>query len=159
VADALRCLASVPAPAGLTLGLAGSGPARHRLFKDAKAPLLFTSKLALRNYMNKALEWIPARCRPAKMNFSDDKIISTQSDMDKSHFFLDENGKSCIIDFDAVALLPESFASHTMHSHLFGREAVKYLDWSRSPNAYSMARAGAVVIMNSSRTLGTLVSI
>ncbi|KDQ09002.1 hypothetical protein BOTBODRAFT_179341 [Botryobasidium botryosum FD-172 SS1] len=156
VADALRWLASVPAPAGLTIGSVGGGPARHRLFKDYRAPLLFSSKLALETYMNKALEWIPSYGRPAKISFSDDKVIFTQSDMDKSNFFLDGNGKICIIDFDTVALLPESFASYTMRSgtNLFASEVAEYLDWPRSPNQYSMARAGVIINMTSDWTLG-----
>ncbi|KDQ10822.1 hypothetical protein BOTBODRAFT_163481 [Botryobasidium botryosum FD-172 SS1] len=156
VAAALQWLASVPAPAGLTLGSVGGGPARHKLFKHYKAPLLFSSKQALQNYMNKALEWIPPRCRPAEMSFSDDKIIFIQSDMDSSNFFLDGNGRICLIDFDGVALLPESFASHTLHSKTnpFASKVAEYLDWPRTPNLYSLGRAGTIVHMISDRTLG-----
>ena len=52
VADALQWLRNVPAPAGAKIGSVGGGPARHRLFKDFEAPLLFTSNEALHNYMN-----------------------------------------------------------------------------------------------------------
>ncbi len=53
VADALQWLRNVPAPPGVIIGAVGGGPARHTLFKEYKAPLLFSSKEALENYMNK----------------------------------------------------------------------------------------------------------
>ncbi|KAK0195135.1 hypothetical protein F5146DRAFT_1024339, partial [Armillaria mellea] len=55
IANALRWLSNVPTPAGVTIGSMGGGPARHRLFKDFKAPLPFSNKEALQRYMNKAL--------------------------------------------------------------------------------------------------------
>lgn len=59
VAEALRWLASVPAPVGVTLGSVGGGPAYHDLFKDYEAPLRFSSTLALQNYMNKVSSMFP----------------------------------------------------------------------------------------------------
>jgi len=76
--------------------------------------------------------------------------------MDESNFFLDTNGKMCIVDFEDVGLLPESFASYTVHlvSDLFIREVAGYLDWSLSPNLHSMAVARAMLNMISDSTLG-----
>jgi hypothetical protein len=80
--------------------------------------------------------------------------------MDESNFFLDTNGKMCIVDFEMVGLLPESFASYTVHSKLdnFAREVAGYLDWSPSPNHYSMARAGVILNTVGDTTLGTSTS-
>ncbi|KDQ05789.1 hypothetical protein BOTBODRAFT_295108 [Botryobasidium botryosum FD-172 SS1] len=90
------------------------------------------------------------------MNFGDNKIIFTQPGMDKSFFFLDENGKICIPDLDTVTLLPESFASYTMRLETipFAGEVAEHLDWPRSPIQYSMARTGAILNMMNDRTLG-----
>lgn len=52
VADALQWLRNVPTPAGAKIGSIGGGPARHDIFKDFQAPLLFTSNEALQNYVN-----------------------------------------------------------------------------------------------------------
>lgn len=63
--------------------------------------------------LNQALEWIPARCRPMKMNFSNEKLVFTQSEIGKSNFFLDKNSKIYILNFEDVVILPESLASFT----------------------------------------------
>ncbi len=50
VSDALRWLSEVPVPADIEIGSVGGRPARHRLFKDFEAPLLFSSKKAQEAY-------------------------------------------------------------------------------------------------------------
>ncbi|KIL62690.1 hypothetical protein M378DRAFT_165339, partial [Amanita muscaria Koide BX008] len=35
------------------------------------------------------------------MDFSNGKLVFTQSDMDKSNFFIDDNGNMCILDLRA----------------------------------------------------------
>jgi hypothetical protein len=77
--------------------------------------------------------------------------------MDETNFFIDTTGKMCVVDFEDVGLLPESFASYTVHvsSNLFVKEVAKYLDWSRSSNLHSMVRAGAILHTISDPTLGT----
>lgn len=52
VADTLQWLRNIPAPTDSKIGSIGGGPARHDIFKDFRAPLLFTSNEALQNYMN-----------------------------------------------------------------------------------------------------------
>jgi len=52
LADALQWLYDVPAPTGAKIGSIGGGPARHDIFQDFQAPLLFTSNEALHNYVN-----------------------------------------------------------------------------------------------------------
>ncbi|KAG8894593.1 hypothetical protein FRB99_001110 [Tulasnella sp. 403] len=156
VADALQWLRDVPAPPGARMGSVGGGPARHRVFKNYGAPLLFTSNEALQNYMNKALWWIPPNFRPPKMSFIDEKLIFTQSDLHKGNFFIDKNGKMCILDFADIVLLPESFASYTVNgsSDPFVKGVAEYLKWPSSPNQASMSRARAILWMMSDIRLG-----
>lgn len=76
--------------------------------------------------------------------------------MDKSNFFIDTDDKICMVDFEDVGLLPQCFASFTTHcgSNPLTKEVAKYLDWSPSPNQYSMARAGAILNMMGDTSLG-----
>ena len=81
----------------------------------------------------------------------------TQSDMDESNFIIDMEGNMCILDFEDVGRLPESFASYTMSSggNPFAVEVAKYLDWPTSPNLHSMARIRAMLQTLADATLGT----
>jgi hypothetical protein len=80
--------------------------------------------------------------------------------MDESNFLLDTNGKMCIVDFEDVGLLPQSFAKYTVHSEHshFASEVARYLDWPRSSNLHSMAIAGGILNMMGDPTLGTSTS-
>ena len=51
IAKALACLASVPPPAGHSIGPLGGGYIRHRFFQDSKAPLRFTNVESLERYL------------------------------------------------------------------------------------------------------------
>ena len=44
VAETLRWLRGLPAPPGVMIGPVGGGPTCHRIFKDLKTPLLFSSE-------------------------------------------------------------------------------------------------------------------
>ncbi|KIL62684.1 hypothetical protein M378DRAFT_128508 [Amanita muscaria Koide BX008] len=159
VADALQWLRRVPAPHDVIIGSVGGGP-RHKLFRDSEAPLLFSSKWALQNYMNK----VCSRCsrtdsglrQANKDGFQQRQARFTQSDMDKSHFFIDNNGNMCILDFKTVVILPESFASYTMYasSSPFGKNVARCLGWPPSSNLESMRKAGAILMMLADETLG-----
>jgi len=106
--------------------------------------------------MNRALARIPKAGRPAEISFRHDRVLFTQSDMHEGNFLLDSNGKMCLIDFDLVGLLPESFVSWTMHwdPESFAGAVAEYLDLPESLNLYSMSRAGGILIMIADRTLG-----
>ncbi len=49
---ALQWLRSVEVPPGATIGRLGGSPAYHMLFRDFKAPFVFSSIEALEKYMN-----------------------------------------------------------------------------------------------------------
>ncbi|KAA1478094.1 hypothetical protein DENSPDRAFT_657798 [Dentipellis sp. KUC8613] len=157
IADALQWLRRVPVPQGTVIGPVGGGLAHHRIFKDGKASLAFSSTQALQNYMNKALQWIPKHSRPPPMDFSEDALVFTQSEMDASNFFLDSSGRICMLDFEAIGVLPESFASSTMHMNSgrpFVHNVARYLDWPEPPHLQSMAQAAYILAMIADPTLG-----
>lgn len=91
------------------------------------------------------------------MDFLNDRLIFTQSDMDSSNFALDEHKRVCIFNFRDVGVLPESFASYTLGSSLdpFISRVAEHLEWVDNCNRNSMARAGAVLKTSSDATLGT----
>lgn len=54
--------------------------------------------------------------------------------MDASNFGVDNEGRTCLFDFDEVGLLPESFACYTVCSKFnpFYMEVAKYIeDWGK----------------------------
>jgi len=91
------------------------------------------------------------------MNFLDDRLIFTQSDMDESNFALDEHQRVCMFDFRDVGVLPESFASYTLgdSANPFIKSVAMHLDWVNDRNRASMARAGAILQTLGDATLGS----
>lgn len=55
--------------------------------------------------------------------------------MDESNFLIDTDGKMCIVDFEAIGLLPQSFASYTVYSksNPFISKVARYLVANLSP--------------------------
>ena len=43
-----------------------------------------------------------------------DRLMFTQSDMDPSNFGVDQHGKTVLIHFGEIVLLPETFVAHIM---------------------------------------------
>ncbi|EKM74489.1 hypothetical protein AGABI1DRAFT_116827 [Agaricus bisporus var. burnettii JB137-S8] len=157
VAKAIQWLRKCPvSPDGATLGPLGGGAAHHELFGESKAPLKFSSTLALERFLNTAITMLPPKGRSstAPIRISHERLVFTQSDMDESNFGVDDQGRTCLFDFTTVGLLPESFASYTMALRMPFTEAVaRCLDWSPTPNLQSMSRIARVLAM-SSGTLG-----
>lgn len=108
--------------------------------------------------MYKALRWLPASPKPADVNFSDDKLVFSQSEISERNFLVDENGKICILNFQDITLLPESFATYTVNKsrESFVEGVAGYLDWT-SPNEDSMQWARRLVQV-AVPTLGTSMS-
>ncbi|XP_006463809.1 hypothetical protein AGABI2DRAFT_120611 [Agaricus bisporus var. bisporus H97] len=157
VAQAIQWLRDCPAPPdGARIGPVGSGPAYHELFRDIKAPLEFSSAMALERYLNKAIEKLPpsSRSSMAPIRISHERLVFTQSRMDKGNFGVDDEGRTCLFDFTTVGLLPESFASFTMSLRMGITKAVaQHLGWSPSPNLQSMSMIASILVM-SPGTLG-----
>ncbi|KAF8351642.1 hypothetical protein F5887DRAFT_1196118 [Amanita rubescens] len=93
VAKALQWLRDLPAPPDVTID-------------------------ALERYMNKARNYIHPRARPDPVSFSGEQLVFTQSNMDERNFPDDMEGNTCLLGFEYVGLLPESFASYTSVSDL-----------------------------------------
>lgn len=115
VADAVLWMYSQTCPAGVTLGPLGSGFAWHEVFKDYRAPLPFTSVVALEKYLNVAVSLQQRRQKGlANISISGERLTLTQSDMDPSNFGIDETGRVVIFDFCEIGWLPESLANYTL---------------------------------------------
>lgn len=104
---------------------------------------------------------LPASPKPANVNFSNDKLVFTQSRMSPRNFLVDDNGRICILNFRDVVLLPESFATYTMHMSWdpFVKGVAEYLDWTPSPNEDSMKWARRLLVVMGDPTLGTSISL
>ena len=64
-------------------------------------------------------------------------------------------GNTCLLDFEDVGLLPESFASYTMSGNEpFVKEVAEYLQWPASRNLRSMGRIRSILVMIGDSTLG-----
>jgi predicted unusual protein kinase regulating ubiquinone biosynthesis (AarF/ABC1/UbiB family) len=77
----------------------------------------------------------------------------TQSDMHFSNFGVDENGKTVLMDFEDVGLLPETFVACTMDSDDTLTSIATSLGLSSDSNA-SMAAIGRSLWMTFDPTLG-----
>ncbi|KAF8608069.1 hypothetical protein BDV93DRAFT_536333 [Ceratobasidium sp. AG-I] len=117
-ARALACLSTVPPPAGHSIGPLGGGRIRHRFFKDNVAPLPFPDVEALERYMGKAYTLLsaPARKKYSPVVISGDRLMFAQSDMHPSNFGVDQDGKTVLLDFAEIGLLPATFVAHTISS-------------------------------------------
>ncbi|KZT04173.1 uncharacterized protein LAESUDRAFT_703740 [Laetiporus sulphureus 93-53] len=145
-----------PPPDRVRIGPLGSGHARHKFFKDYNAPLSFSSIQAIERYLNKASTKVTPRSGPvAHVSLCNERLVFTQSDMDESNFGVDVEGRTCLFDFGAVGLLPESFASYTMSSSVqFTAAVAQHLGWPSSPNLRTMGRISTFLWMYFDPTLG-----
>ncbi|KAG9016049.1 hypothetical protein FRB90_003712 [Tulasnella sp. 427] len=154
VTAALVWLAGVPPPSGHVLGPLGGGRIRHGFFKDAKAPLPFSSVKALQRYMNEAYALLSTRNKQVapSVNIQDDRLMFSQSDMDSSNFGLDEQGKTVLLDFAEIGWLPATFVAHTLSSPGFAR-TLAALGLSNKSNV-SMSSISSVLQMMAYPKLG-----
>ncbi len=97
-----------------------------------------------------------SRLRPVTpVNFDDEPVILTQSDMHVSNFGIDEAGKTVLFDFGQIGWLPLSFAKFTMSSKVqFTADVAKFLRWSCSSNQASMCEISRCLWMTSEPSLG-----
>jgi hypothetical protein len=174
-AQALVWLSSVPPPPNHVIGPLGGGRIRHQFFKDYTAPLLFSSVEALQLYMRKvclcfrfliihrsltcnlgqAYTLLSARAQKqlSPVEICNDRLMFTQSDMHPSNFGVDQHGKTVLMDFAEIGLLPETFVAHTMSSEKRLAPITIALSLSGSSNA-SMAAVSSLLWMVASPKLG-----
>ena len=82
----------------------------------------------------------------------------TQSDMDDSNFGVDEHGRTVLMDFCEIGLLPETFIAFTLSSKKLYPIAAS-LGLSGNSNLASMAAIAYCVRMVSDPKLGTSTSV
>lgn len=95
---------------------------------------------------------IPAQKHVSPVKISGDRLMFTQSDMHPSNFGVDQHGKTVLMDFTDVGLLPETFVAHTMSQKRLAPIAIA-LSLSGSSN-FSMATISSVLWMVASPKLG-----
>ncbi|KAH8986802.1 hypothetical protein EDB86DRAFT_2224657 [Lactarius hatsudake] len=150
IQEAIKWLSEVPLPSNPTLGPAGGGPIRHRFFK---APFNIPDVGMLDEYMKKAygLLSVTVQQKVSPVSVSGERLMFTQSDMDDSNFGVDENGRTVLMDFSEVGLLPET---HTLSSGKL-RPIAASLGLSSNSNLVSMAAITQCLGMVSNPRFGT----
>lgn len=173
IAEAVRWLSGVPAPADHVLGPLGGGVIRHSFFKDYEAPLVFSSIEALERYIEQVRPCLYslehpltsslgqartvmsselAKKRMGYVGLSGERLMFMQPDMDPGNFGVDERGNTVLMDFGEIAMLPESFAAFTLSNH--HAALATSLGLSSSSNAASMTRISSFLWMVYDPTLG-----
>ncbi|KAL4070554.1 hypothetical protein J3A83DRAFT_4372740 [Scleroderma citrinum] len=145
-AEALKWLSKVPAPPD------------HALQKLYSASVLLKHR-SLATVLGQSASALTRRSRLAPLvepvRIGDERLIFTQSDMDPSNFGVDNEGKTVLLDFGDVGLLPVSFALYTMSSSsIFTAAVAKCLDLPPCSNLKSMAVMRGYLWVVSDPTLG-----
>ena len=94
-----------------------------------------------------------AQKRVSPVEILGDRLMFTQSDMHPSNFGVDRHGKTVLMDFAEIGLLPETFIAHTMFSEKRLAPIAIALSLSGSSNA-SMAALSSLLWMVASPKLG-----
>ena len=79
----------------------------------------------------------------------------TQSDMHDSNFGVDENGRTVLMDFNTIGLLPESFIAFTLSCNKKFNPLAASLGLSGNSKLSSMAAIAYCLGMVSDPTFGT----
>ncbi|KIK20264.1 hypothetical protein PISMIDRAFT_682436 [Pisolithus microcarpus 441] len=116
IQGAVEWLANVPPPPNSKLGPVGGGFIRHKFFKDHEAPFEFSDTAMLDLYMMRAHRLLSqaARKKYPPVSVNGERLMFTQSDMRDHNSGVDENGRTVLMDFREVGLLPESFVAFTL---------------------------------------------
>jgi predicted unusual protein kinase regulating ubiquinone biosynthesis (AarF/ABC1/UbiB family) len=89
------------------------------------------------------------------VKISNDRLMFTQSDMNLSNFGVNEQGKTVVMDFGKIGVLPETFVAHMMSTNDDSlAPIVSSLGLSNDSNA-SMARIRWYLGMVVNPKLGT----
>ena len=106
--------------------------------------------------LRQASKWlsIPAQQGVKPVDFSNERLMFMQPDMDLSNFCIDEHGNTVLVDFGQIAVLPESFAMRAIGSNTSLAPIAKSLGLSRNVNTASMSKISSVLWMIGDPTLG-----
>ncbi|KAL4074762.1 hypothetical protein V8B97DRAFT_1609685 [Scleroderma yunnanense] len=134
---------------------------RHRLASTSSPPSRcenLTSGKRIRTspaISGMSLERIPRKWRPTPIQFKNEPLVFTQSDVDKSNSILDPTGRLYFVDFETGIAAPVYTVK--MSPKPFVQGAASCLPSQTSPNLASMQRARSILWMCADTTLGTLV--
>ena len=98
---------------------------------------------------------VKAQQKVSPVSVSGERLIFTQSDMDDSNFGLDENGRTVLMDFSEIGLLPDTFVAHTLSSDKKFDPIIASLGLSGNSNRDSMAAIAQCLRMVANPKLGT----
>jgi len=103
--------------------------------------------------LHQASMWLSKLARPGvkHVDFSNERLMFMQPTTDPRNFCIDEHGNTVLVDFGHIAVLPESFAVHTMGSN---NPIAESLGLSRNSNTASMSRIASVLGMIGDPKLG-----
>ena len=89
------------------------------------------------------------------VSVSGERLMFTQSDMDDSNFGVDENGRTVLMDFSEVGILPETFVAYTLYWDQKFHPITVSLGLSGNSNLVSMVAIAQCLGMVSNPKLGT----
>jgi hypothetical protein len=87
-----------------------------------------------------------------------DRLMFTQSDMHPSNFGVDQHGKTVLLDFAEIELLPETFVAHTLSLEERFAPIARALGLSDSPNR-SMLGISSLLWKVAGPKLGAILSL
>ena len=88
------------------------------------------------------------------ISVSGERLMFTQSDMDDSNLGVDEHGRTVLMDFSDIGLLPETFVAYTLSSKQKFDPIVASLGLSGNSNLASIAAIAECLWMVSDPRLG-----
>lgn len=121
----------------------------HALFSRASTTANMSSGPGIR------LTRVAARQNVPPVSVSGERLMSAPSDMDVSNFGVDENGRTVLMDFSEVGLLPETFVAHTLSSDKKFEPVVASLSLSGNSKLGSIAAIAQCLGMVSNPKPGT----
>ncbi|KIO05616.1 hypothetical protein M404DRAFT_999746 [Pisolithus tinctorius Marx 270] len=156
IQKAMKWLSEVPLPSNYALGPIGRGPIRHMFFKDFEAPFVFPDVVTLEQYVKRASRLLPhsTQKKLSPVSICGERLMFTQSDMHDSNFGVDEHGRTVLMDFNTIGLLPETFVAFTLCSDDKLRAIAASLGLSGNSNLASMAAICCCLWMASNPTFG-----
>ncbi|CAA7271821.1 unnamed protein product [Cyclocybe aegerita] len=155
IVDAIKWLATVPAPPGHLLGPLGGGCIRHSFFADGETPEPYVSVQALKRYMDKGRRRLYNGGEGVKRaTVADERLICTQANVHPTHFGVDEHGKTVVMGFGSISYLPESFARYALLGDDKFGNVPDALGWAGADQIDAMARISGNLGMTADPGLG-----
>jgi hypothetical protein len=98
---------------------------------------------------------VTARRGVSPVSISGERLMFTQSDMDDSNFGVDEHGRTVLMDFSEIGMLPESFVAYTLSLDKKFDPIAASLGLSGNSNLASMAAISSCLWITANPKLGT----